>query len=142
MLDWMNDYRSLLWSLGTASVVVFIASLIVIPALIVRVRPDYFAHAERPPRRWVRSRPAVRTLIVVSKNLLGIVVMVAGLAMLALPGPGLLTILVGFMLIDFPAKYRVEQWIVSRRMIHRPINWLRRRAHREALQIPRSPTVE
>lgn len=131
-----QSHQALLWSLSGASVAIFIASLFVIPALIVRFRPDYFMHQQRPPRRWANRSPIVRTLILVGRNLLGIVMMIAGLLMLALPGQGLLTFLVGFMLIDFPAKYRMEQWLVRRRVIHRPLNWLRRRARRPPLQVP------
>jgi hypothetical protein len=136
MFTWIDDNQPILWSLGAASIALFIASLIVIPALVVRIRPDYFIHDKRPPRRWVNSSPMVRTFIVVGKNVLGIVLMIAGVAMLALPGQGLLTILVGFLLVDFPGKYRVEQWLVSRRVISRPINWLRHRAGRLPMQIP------
>ena len=135
MWRWITDNQALLWSLSGASVAMFIASLFIIPALIVRIPPDYFTHSQRPPRRGANRAPIVRMLILVSRNVLGIVLMIAGVVMLALPGQGLLTILVGFMLIDFPAKYRIEQWLVARRMIHRPLNWLRRRSGRPPLQI-------
>lgn len=135
MLEWIADHQALLWSLSGASVAIFIASLFIIPALIVRIRPDYFSHPQRPPSRWANSSAAVRTLVIVAKNIIGIVLMVAGLAMLVLPGQGLLTIAVGFFLIDFPGKYRFECWLVSRRPILGPMNWLRRRARRLPLVI-------
>jgi hypothetical protein len=59
----------------------------------------------------------------------------AGIAMLVLPGQGLLTILIGFLMLDFPGKYRVEKWLVSRRRLLGAINWLRRRAGRVPLRI-------
>ena len=136
MWQWLNEHPALVWSVTGASAAIFIASLIIIPALIVRIQPDYFAHQQRPPGRWVNSHPIVRILVVIGRNLLGVTLMAAGVAMLVLPGQGLLTIVVGFMLIDFPAKYRMEQWLLRRRMIHRPINWLRRRAGRSPLQLP------
>lgn len=61
--------------------------------------------------------------------------MLAGLAMLALPGQGLLTLLLGFLMIDLPGKYRFEKWLVRRRWVHRPINWMRRSRGREALNL-------
>lgn len=133
LLDWITDHQALLWSLSGASVAIFIASLFIMPALIVRIRPDYFSHEHRPPSRWANRSTTVRTLIIVAKNIIGIVLMIAGLAMLVLPGQGLLTIAVGFFLIDFPGKYRFERWLVSRRPILRPMNWLRRRAGRRPL---------
>ena len=133
MLRWMSDHQPLLWSIGGASVAIFIASLIIIPILVVRIRPDYFALQKRPASRWAKSSPLVRAIVLIGKNLLGSVLMVAGLAMLVLPGQGMLTILVGFFLLDFPGKYRLERWLVSRRAIGGLLNWLRSRAGRAPL---------
>jgi UPF0716 family protein affecting phage T7 exclusion len=71
----------------------------------------------------------------VGKNLLGVTLMIAGLAMLVIPGPGLLTVLIGFLLVDFPGKYKLERWLVARPAIRRPIDWLRKRAGRMPLQV-------
>jgi hypothetical protein len=46
--------------------------------------------------------------------------------MLLLPGQGVLTILIGIVLLDFPGKYRLERWAVRHRPVYRSINWLRR----------------
>ncbi len=135
MLDWWGDHRALIWYTGTASVVLFIASILIIPPLIVRIRPDYFAHAERPPSPWAKQQRLVRVSIVIGKNLLGGLLMIAGLAMLVLPGQGLLTLFVGFLLIDFPRKYSLEKWLIRRRYIIGPINWLRTRRNRPPLRI-------
>ena len=76
-------------------------------------------------------------MLLITKNLLGIVLLIAGLAMLLVPGQGLLTIVVGMLLIDFPGKFRVERWLVTRRQVWRSINWLRKRAGRPVLNSPR-----
>jgi hypothetical protein len=64
------------------------------------------------------------------------VLVVAGLVMLVVPGQGLLTIVVGLMLLDFPGKYRLERWLATRPKVWQSINWLRRRAGYEELQRP------
>ena len=86
-----------------------------------------------PVFRWLsaRMRPGLAAGLVV---LLGVILILAGIAMLLLPGQGLLTILVGFFLVDVPAKYKIEQWLMRQPVVHRPINWLRKRAHRPPLQ--------
>ena len=62
--------------------------------------------------------------------MLGAIFIVAGIAMIFLPGQGAITILIGITLTDFPGKYRLERWLVTRRPILRSINWLReRRGH-------------
>jgi hypothetical protein len=135
MFQWIGDHKELLWISGTASAAIFLASLLIIPALIVRIRPDYFAHAVRPPSPWARHHPIVRLGIAVGTNLLGALLLLAGLAMLVLPGQGLLTLFVGFFLIDFPGKYRFEKWLIARPAVIRPINWLRKRRGRLPLEI-------
>ena len=75
--------------------------------------------------------------MVIGKNVLGAIFVVAGLIMLVLPGQGIFTILIGIMLLDFPGKYRLERWIVARRPVLQSINWLRQRAGRAALVLGR-----
>lgn len=138
MFDWIEEHQGILWTIGTASVVIIVASVLVVPALVARIRPDYFAHDVRPPSRWADHHPMVKLLVRVGKNILGYLFIVAGLAMFVLPGQGLLTLLVGVLLIDVRGKYRFEKWLISRRFVCGPINWLRRRAGREPLQVVRS----
>ncbi len=136
MLDWVQDNGTLLWWLAAASVVTFLGTLVVVPMLVVRIPVDYFAHEKRPPVRWADQHPIVRALILVIKNVFGAVFVLLGLALLALPGQGILTIVIGVMLLDFPGKYRFERWLVSRRTVLRGIDWLRRRAGRAPLRRP------
>jgi len=77
----------------------------------------------------------MRCVLLVGKNLLGCIFLGAGMAMLVLPGPGVLTILVALTLLDFPGKFRLERWIVARRPLLGTINWLRRRAGRTPLAL-------
>ena len=62
--------------------------------------------------------------------------MLAGIAMLALPGQGILTILVGITLLNFPGKRRLELRIVRQRRVLRAINWMRAKAKRPPLVLP------
>jgi uncharacterized membrane protein SpoIIM required for sporulation len=133
MLSWLNEHQTLLWLIAGASLVIFIGTLILIPAIVVRIPPDYFAHEKRPPSRWAEHAAPVRLVMLIVKNVLGAILIVAGTVMLGLPGQGLLTMFVGFLLIDFPGKYRFERWLVSRRSVLRLINWLRHRAGRDPL---------
>ena len=133
MWNWIGEHQMIFWLIGAASLAIFLITLFTLPAIIVRIRPDYFAHEKRPPSRWVNCSAPVRGVILVAKNVLGFVLIAMGMVMLGLPGQGTLTMLVGFLLIDFPGKYRVECWLVRRRSVARPINWLRHRAGREPM---------
>lgn len=137
MIEWIKANDALFWWLAAASGVTFVASLIVVPMLVVRIPADYFAHEKRPRSRLDGRSTPVRLMLVFIKNVMGVLLMLGGMAMLVLPGQGLLTLLIGFMLLDLPGKYRFEKWLVSRPRIRSAINWLRRRGGRPALEIER-----
>ena len=59
----------------------------------------------------------------------------AGIIMLALPGQGILTILVGLMLVDFPGKYGAERWVVGQRSVLKGINWIRTKSGKPRLVV-------
>ena len=138
MFTWMKDHQVLLWIVSIASIAILLASIFIIPVIIAQIRPDYFAHDQRPAGAASQVSPTLRVLALAGKNLLGALLMIAGVAMLILPGQGLLTMLIGFLLIDFPGKYRLEQWLLSRPMVRRSVNWLRNRAGRPPLEVKRA----
>ena len=129
---WVQEYEGLLWALTAMSVVLFVATLIAIPIMIARMPADYFVR--RPVRDWPARRPVLHLAVVILKNALGLVLLLAGIAMLMLPGQGLLTILVGIMLLDFPGKRRLEGALIRRKVIRRAADWIRAKAHRPALE--------
>ena len=135
MMEWIGDHEALMWWLVAGSAVAFVGSLILVPILVVRIPADYFAHATRHHTPWSEHHPVVRAILFGLKNILGTILLVGGVAMLVLPGQGLLTLAMGLMLIDFPGKYRFERWLVSRRPILRAINWLRRRSGHTPLTV-------
>ena len=46
--------------------------------------------------------------MIIGKNLLGVFFVLIGIAMLVLPGQGILTIIAGMMLLDFPGRHRTR----------------------------------
>jgi hypothetical protein len=135
MVDWIQSHEVVLWWLAALSIATFVASLVLVPLLIVRLPADYFSGSRRHRTPWAEQHPVVRTVLRAGKNVLGAIFALAGVAMLVLPGQGILTILIGIVLVDFPGKYGLERWIVSRGTVLRSMNWLRRRAGRAPLVI-------
>jgi Putative transmembrane protein (PGPGW) len=130
--------KDILLYLFIASIAGFIGSLIAIPFLLIRIPPHYFD--ERHPRTWMRDHhPVLRVLGLLAKNIVGIVFLLAGLLMLFLPGQGVLTMLIGLSLTDFPGKRTLERKIVGQPAVLRTINKLREKFHRPPLTI--SPDV-
>lgn len=126
MLEFIQANESLLWWLVVVSAVSLVLTVVLVPVLIVRIPEDYFVHRKRTPVTG-RRHPVLALIIRIVKNLLGVIFVLAGVAMLVLPGQGVLSILAGLFLLEFPGKYRAERWLVRRRAVFKSINWLRRK---------------
>ena len=126
LMAWLETHELVLWSLGGASVFMFVATLVAVPVVVVRIPADYFTRPERGTRLILKRHPALGLVVLILKNLLGLILLVAGIAMLVLPGQGLLTIVIALTLLNFPGKYHLERWVVSRPPVFRAINWIRR----------------
>ena len=107
-------------------VAAFLISLAVTVVLLIRIPETYFldrptdANGSRVDRvPWGPLR--------VLKNILGVLVIGAGVVMLITPGQGVLTILIGIMLLDFPGKRRWERKLIRRPRINQTINRIRAR---------------
>jgi hypothetical protein len=114
--------RAVLESLLSTEVLV--GSLVAIPFILVRLSPHYFD--QRYPRTWMEDHhPVLRLVGHVVKNLVGVVFLLAGFAMLFLPGQGILTMLIGLSLLDFPGKRRLEGKLIGQPSVLRAINSMR-----------------
>jgi hypothetical protein len=115
------------------SIVMFLGALILVPIVAVKIPADYFVRDKGRHHRFATYPQVVRIPLILLANLLGYVFILAGIAMLILPGQGVLTILIGVMLADFPGKFRLERWIVSRGPVLKSLNWVRGKAGKPPL---------
>ena len=138
-VEWLAQlgaHETLWWWLGSLSLLTFVGSLAALPVLVALLPADYFRRARRHVGTARNRHPALRIIVIAVKNTLGLVLLIAGIAMLVLPGQGLLTILVGLVLLDFPGKFALERRIVRRPRVLRALNWLRAKARKPPLQPP------
>ena len=135
MLSYIQENENLLLILGIVSVVSFLATLVIIPWILLRIPADYFSKPRRVSLVSSDSHPSLKIVVFIAKNLIGITVALLGIAMLVLPGQGLLTILIGVVLIDFPGKYRFQRWLISREPVLRSANWLREKGDKKPLVV-------
>ena len=142
VLEWARGHDTALQCLFWFSLVMFFGTLILIPILVIHIPEDYFAREKRV-RLYKRDRhPILQLALIVIKNIIGITFILTGIAMLVLPGQGLLTILIGVMLTDFPGKYRFERKLITRKKILKTVNWIRKKGHRPPLKMKESPEGE
>ena len=133
MVQWIQSHEVILWWLAVVSIVTFVSTLVAVPLLVVKIPSDYFAHGRHTRVQWADQHVVVRWMLLLAKNLLGYILIAAGILMLVLPGQGMLTIVAGIMLLNFPGKYKLERWIVSHRPVLQSINWARQRAGKAPL---------
>lgn len=132
MDQWLSK-DVLVW-VSVFSGIALVLSAILVPVVIVRLPVDYFV-TER--RGWLDRQPTLlRIGLRVLKNLLGIVILVLGVLMLVLPGQGVLAILLGLTLVDFPGKQALQCKLIRKPKVIDGMNWIRRKFHASPLKAP------
>ena len=124
--------------LTVASAIGFVGTLFAIPMILVRLPADYFD--TRTPRHWMKDHhPVLRLSGLIVKNIVGIVFLLAGFAMLFLPGQGVLTMLIGISLMDFPKKRQLEAKMVGQPTVLGVINSMRQKFGKPPLTLAPGP---
>lgn len=121
---------------SSLSILTFLGSLIAVPIIVARIPANYFRDEKRHEARLHKLHPLAYVVVRLVKNLLAIVLVAGGILMLVLPGQGLLTILIGIGVSDFPGKYHLERRLVCMPGILAGINWIRGKAGVPALLPP------
>lgn len=122
LVEFLAEYA--FW-LAALSVISLVVASVLGTWFVARLPADYFVFTERHPpegNHWL-----VRLILVVVKNAVGAVLIAAGVLMLFTPGQGLLTLIAGLLLANFPGKYALERWLARRSSVMRALNWLRAR---------------
>jgi len=131
VLELWSRFEPWIWTLGIVSAATLLISLILVPWLIVILPADYYA--ERNARHVFQNRPLLRASFLLIKNAIGALLFLAGALMIFLPGQGLLTMVAGLALLNFPGKHKLEMRILHAPRVLSSINWLRVRAGRKPL---------
>jgi Putative transmembrane protein (PGPGW) len=139
--QWVVDYLAIPGIPGWASVVIIsalmaVGSIAVTILALIRIPANYF-RGPHPPgdTRW--KHPVLRWTVRVFRNVVGWFLVLLGVIMSfpGVPGQGLLTILLGLMLVEFPGKRRMEQRFVRWPRVHDSVNALRKRFGQGPLEL-------
>ncbi len=141
MTTWLSD----LWASMTLGNVLlgvglFLVSLLIsfaaIGVVMVKIPANYFStHYKQdflPDSPWL-----VRWSAVIVKNILGLILIIIGiiLSLPGVPGQGILTILLGLIMMDIPGKRPLEAKIIQRPTVLAAVNKLRERYDKPPLQL-------
>ena len=124
-IEWEHlALAALVWALLTAG------SLAIVLRIVLALPEDYFEVDQPPLTSWTATR--------IARNGAGVVLVVVGvvLSIPGVPGQGVLTILVGLFLVDFPRRQQVERALARRPSVLPALNRLRVRFGRAPLRPP------
>ena len=131
--SWIGMNEEVVAIVTAASIGMLVLASVSLPIGIARLPEDWFLDesVRREP-----EHPVLRFVVRVLRNVVGWVFIVTGIAMLILPGQGLLTIFIGLLLADIPGKRKVALKIVRRPAIGRSVAWIREKAGQPPLRLP------
>lgn len=141
MIEWLSgQWASLTLGKVLLGVGLFLGSLLIsfaaIGIVMVKIPANYFSsHYKQdflPNSSW-----AVRWGAVILKNILGLFLIALGilLSLPGVPGQGILTILLGLIMIDIPGKRPLEAKIIKRPTVLAAVNNLRARYNKTPLEL-------
>ena len=119
------------WALGLA-LASLVLVVVLLPLFVLQLPVDYFVASRRELRA---ERTVVGWTWRILRNVLGLFFVLAGGAMLLLPGQGLLTILIGLLLLEFPGKRALERRLVARPGIKGFLDRIRARHGKPPLEV-------
>lgn len=121
VIPWINQHAFLLSIVGMVSLLLLLVSVVGAPWAIARLPSDYLLK----PRT---HRPGPRYLIVAFiRSLLGFALIATGLVMLVTPGPGLVLLIVGISVSEFPGKHHLLLYVATQPRVFQSLNWMRNR---------------
>ena len=141
MIDSLAELAEIIsWQSALIGIVVFLVTfsfnLAIVSYILVKLPADHFKKGHQV-EFWSGPRPALNAARVIGKNILGILLVALGiiLSIPGVPGQGLLTVLLGVMLLDFPGKTWLERKLLSRQEIVSTINRLRAKFDKPPLEL-------
>ena len=131
--EWLEKNSYILLYLGVFSFCIFFMSIFGIKYFAAKIPQDYFTKKQRVSK--LKDSSVVLWLFyMITKNLIGYIFIILGILALVLPGQGILMILIGLVMSDYPGKQNLERRIISIKTVRRGINWLRKKSGVEEIE--------
>ena len=141
ILNWLEEHAELLQQFGHYSIVFLVVTILALPVIVMKLPADYFTNEKRETARRTRQHPLVWAILSLGKNLLGLFLILIGIAMLVLPGQGTVTILIGLAISNFPGKFAIERRIACQPAVGKTLNKIRQLTGVPPLQMPATTEI-
>lgn len=131
---WLENNSYILFYLGIISVLIFIFSIVGLRLFIIAIPSDYFINKKRVSA--LRDNSILLWVFYkIFKNIIGYIFIAIGLLALVLPGQGILMILIGLMMSDYPKKFDLEKKIIKIDTVRKGVNWIRKKSNVEKIKL-------
>lgn len=138
-MEWLSEFwANLTLTQFLFGVGIFLLSLLFsfgsIAVVMINIPADYFSSHYHP--QFMTDKPwIVRWSAVILKNVFGFFLVLLGVALSlpGVPGQGILTILLGLIMLDIPGKRPLEAGIIKRPAVQKSIDKLRARFNKPPL---------
>ena len=98
----------------------------------VKIPADYFS-SKYVKKLSADKHYSVRWATFIVKNVIGFLLIIAGIIMVFTPGPGVPTILLGLIMMDIPGKRPLEARLINRPLVLSAVNDLRAKYNKPPL---------
>jgi hypothetical protein len=129
--DWLK-HPALIAIAVPASIAILVLGVVLGPWLLARMPEDYFVR-EQVPRAHDGSLG--HKALVALRAVAGGLLIALGIAMLVLPGQGVLTMMAGLALLPFPGKRALELKLMRTRGVRKLVTAIRKKAGKPPLQL-------
>jgi archaellum biogenesis protein FlaJ (TadC family) len=132
---WISEYEFIPGLVVAFSILLLIMSIFATPWLVSRLPEDYLWHKQPD----TKGHPLTDLAVLAARTLVGFCLIAAGLIMLIIPGPGLVTLIAGISLARFPGKRTLLRKIASHTLVFTSLNRMRLRHGRPPFKHPKVP---
>jgi hypothetical protein len=123
LLSWLSEYTLFFSAVAGVSIVLIIVSLAATPWLVASLPIDYLL----PKVRHSKPMGLHSALIQTFRNIVGVISVILGIILMFTPGPGLVVLLLGISVAEFPGKHRLLISIAIQPNVFKSLNWMRTR---------------
>lgn len=120
---WLSGHALLLGVMASVSAALLVITIVAAPWAVSRLPSNYLLQRlERNSKQGIWY-----SLTSISRALLGLLVTLLGLVMLITPGPGVIMLLLGISIAEFPGRNRLLIYLATRPNVLSSLNWMRKR---------------
>lgn len=117
--------------LACFSLLTFGISIVCIPLLVARLPRNFFQLTAKSNRSNVRKFTLRNAILSLLRNITGFALLLAGIAMLFLPGQGIITIIIALATMSFPLKNELIYKLTRKHSVQQALDWMRKKMKKE-----------